>query len=150
MQEIKLDPEHVILHVSKNNCIPFKMNNVFGKKTCWDTQAKYFCVISGFKHEPSYIMQTIPTVKIKQLAIKTVINCFNIKQKLIANTVLKVSVLDFFSYSVFSRIRIEYGEIRCISPNSVQMRKNRDQKNSEYGHFSRSVRSVRHQNYVGL
>ena len=31
-------------------------------------------------------------------------------------------------WSVFSRIRIEYGEIRSISPYSVRMRENTDQK----------------------
>ena len=39
-----------------------------------------------------------------------------------------------FFWSVFSRIRIEYGEILRIFP-SVQMRENTDQKNSEYRHF---------------
>ena len=38
----------------------------------------------------------------------------------------------------FSRIRIEYGEIRIISPYSAQMRGNTDQNNSKYGHFLRS------------
>ena len=38
-------------------------------------------------------------------------------------------------WSAFSYIRIEYGEIRNISPYSVQMRENADQNNSEYGHF---------------
>ena len=42
-------------------------------------------------------------------------------------------------WSVFSRIRTEYGEILRISPYSVQMRENTDQNNSEYGHFLRSV-----------
>ena len=41
-------------------------------------------------------------------------------------------------WSAFSRIRTEYGEIRSISPYSVQMRENADQNNSEYGHFSRN------------
>ena len=40
---------------------------------------------------------------------------------------------------VFSRIWSEYGEILRISPSSVQMRENMDQKNSERRHFSRSV-----------
>ena len=44
-----------------------------------------------------------------------------------------------FFWSVFSRIRTEYGKIRSISPYSVQIRENTDQKNSEYGHFSRNV-----------
>ena len=42
-------------------------------------------------------------------------------------------------WSVFFRIRTEYGEILRISPYSVQMRENTDQNNSEYGHFSRSA-----------
>ena len=42
-----------------------------------------------------------------------------------------------FFWSVFSRIRTEYGEIR-ISPYSVRLRENADLSNSEYGHFSRS------------
>ena len=41
-------------------------------------------------------------------------------------------------WSVFSRIRTEYGEILRISPYSVRMRENTDQNNSEYGPFSRS------------
>ena len=46
--------------------------------------------------------------------------------------------LEFF-WSVFSRIRTEYRELRSTSPNLVQMRENTDQKNSSYGHLSRSV-----------
>ena len=44
-----------------------------------------------------------------------------------------------FSWSVFLRIRTEYENMRSISPYSVQMREIADQKNSEYGQFSRSV-----------
>ena len=46
--------------------------------------------------------------------------------------------LEFFRL-VFSRIRTEYREIHSTSPNLVQMRENTDQKNSSYGHLSRSV-----------
>ena len=42
---------------------------------------------------------------------------------------------QFFQF-VFSCIRAEYGEIRSISPYSVRMHENADQKNSEYGYFS--------------
>ena len=42
-------------------------------------------------------------------------------------------------WSLFSRIRTEYGEIQRISPYSVQMRENVDQNNSEYWQFSPSV-----------
>ena len=38
-------------------------------------------------------------------------------------------------WSAFSRIWTEYGEIRIISPYSVQMRENADRNNSDYGHF---------------
>ena len=41
-------------------------------------------------------------------------------------------------WSVLSCIWSEYGEIRGISPYSVQIRENTDQNNSEYEHFSRS------------
>ena len=44
-----------------------------------------------------------------------------------------------FLRSVISRIRTEDGEIRSISPYSVQMRENKDRKNFEYRQFSRSV-----------
>ena len=39
-------------------------------------------------------------------------------------------------WSVFSRIRTEYGEIQSVSPYLARMRENADQNNSEYGHFS--------------
>ena len=42
-------------------------------------------------------------------------------------------------WSVFSRIWTEYGEMLRIFPYSVQIRENKDQSNSEYEHFSRSV-----------
>ena len=48
-----------------------------------------------------------------------------------------VQIRSFF-WPVFSRIRTEYGEILRISPYSVQMRENTDQKNSVFRHFSRS------------
>ena len=42
-------------------------------------------------------------------------------------------------WSEFSCIQTEYGEIRRISPYSVQIKENADQNNSECGHFSRTV-----------
>ena len=38
-------------------------------------------------------------------------------------------------WPVFFRTQAEFGEIQNISPNSVRMQKNTDQKNSEYRHF---------------
>ena len=40
-------------------------------------------------------------------------------------------------WPVFFHIRTEYGEIRNVSPYSVQMWENTDQNNSKYGHFLR-------------
>ena len=45
-------------------------------------------------------------------------------------------------WSVFSRIRTEYGEMQSISPCSVRMRENVDQNNSDYGHFPHNVYST--------
>ena len=45
--------------------------------------------------------------------------------------------LQFF-WSVFSRIRTEYGEILRIFPYAVRMRENTDQNNYKYRHFLRS------------
>ena len=41
-----------------------------------------------------------------------------------------------FFWFVFSHIRTEYREILRISPYSIRMLENTDQKDSEYGHFS--------------
>ena len=43
-----------------------------------------------------------------------------------------------FFWSIFSPNAGKYGP-ESLCPYSVQMRENTDQKNSEYGHFSRSV-----------
>ena len=46
----------------------------------------------------------------------------------------KCPFLELF-WSVFSRILAEYGEALCLSPYSVQMRENTDQKNSDTDTF---------------
>ena len=53
----------------------------------------------------------------------------------------KCSYSEFF-WSIFYRIRTEYGEIRSISPYSFRMLENTDLKSSEYEHFSCSVKDV--------
>ena len=44
-----------------------------------------------------------------------------------------------FFWFIFSRIWTSYREIRSISPYSVRMRENTNQKKSEYGHFPHIV-----------
>ena len=52
----------------------------------------------------------------------------------ILNTAWKVSVFGVFLVYIF-HIRTEYGDLKSKSPHSVRMQENKDQKNSEYGHF---------------
>ena len=61
------------------------------------------------------------------------------KQKSINSALPKKCQYSELFSPAFSRSRIEYGEIRSISPYSVRMWENADQNNSEYGHFSRSA-----------
>ena len=49
-----------------------------------------------------------------------------------------------FFWSVFFRIWTEYAKILCISPYSVQMRENMDQKNSQYGHSYAVITTALH------
>ena len=51
--------------------------------------------------------------------------------------VKSVQIRSIF-WSVFSKIRTEYGEILRISPYSVRIRENTDQKILRFGHFSHS------------
>ena len=60
---------------------------------------------------------------------------------LLRQTLREKSPYSEFFWSAFSRFRIEYGEVRSISPYSVQMRENADQKNYEQGHFSNNDRN---------
>ena len=67
--------------------------------------------------------------------------CRKLREKL--KKVIKESLRENCPYSefflpVFFCIRVEYGEVRSISPYSARMRENTDQKNSAYEHFSRS------------
>ena len=63
---------------------------------------------------------------------------FSIFIALSTNALRKKCPYSELFWSTFSHIWTEYGEIRSISPYSVQMRENADQNNYEYGHFSRS------------
>ena len=50
-------------------------------------------------------------------------------------------------WSLFSRIRTEYGKILCISPYSIRIGGNTQQSNSEYRHFSRRARLYKNLNF---
>ena len=56
---------------------------------------------------------------------------------------MKNAVLEFF-WSVFSHIQKEYGEILRISPYSVKIRENKDQKNSENDTFYAMIVILQH------
>ena len=79
-------------------------------------------------------LDTISTSKNKEL------HCYNYDYfEVDKHTLRKKCLYSELFWSVFSRIRTEYGEIRSISPYSVQMLETTDQSNSEYGHFLRNV-----------
>ena len=54
------------------------------------------------------------------------------------NLLLEKGTYSEFFWSVFSRIRAEWGDLQSKSPYSVRMRENTDQKNFEYEPFLRS------------
>ena len=53
-----------------------------------------------------------------------------------------LNIILIIKFSTFYRIRTEWVEILRISPYSVRMRRNNDQKNSQYGHILRSLRCL--------
>ena len=88
----------------------------------------YLCRIYGnyFPFSVSFSSQSIITLV---LTLFQNISCYSLREK--------CPYSELF-WPAFSRIWIECGEILRISPNSVRMRKNPDQNNSEYRHFLRS------------
>ena len=58
-------------------------------------------------------------------------------EEVLVYTALKLYVFGVI-WSIFSRIWTEYREILRTSPHSLRMREIMEQKNSEYGQFSRS------------
>ena len=64
--------------------------------------------------------------------------CEFLSAKCIQQSVKNVQIRIFF-WSAFSRIRTEYVDLWSKYPYSVQMWENTDQKNSVFGHFSRST-----------
>ena len=84
-------------------------------------------------------LETIPHIELSlELFGLGVGSVFNMQGSTQISLREKCPYSEFFR-SVFSRIRTEYGEIRSVSPYSVQMPEDTDQKNSEYGHFSRTA-----------
>ena len=66
-------------------------------------------------------------------------NCFWTLMKYQNTQREKCPYSDFF-WSVFSHIRSEFEKILSMSPYSVRIPENTDQKNSKYGHFAPSDR----------
>ena len=62
------------------------------------------------------------------LTIVTKISVFDAAKAQDPTHCVKSVQIRSFYWSVFSRIRTEYGEIPRISPNSVQMQENKDHK----------------------
>ena len=94
---------------------------------CW-----YFLV----RFQSCYFSEQLRSI----VSTKNVIELNFLLQFFLVHLTLREKCLysEFF-WSVFSRIWTECAEILRISPYSVQMHENTDQKNSEYGQFSRNV-----------
>ena len=110
-----------------NRGIPFK-----GKYDSFRSHSSAFNVVFAVMNE------TLASINI--LTTCSVLQCFP-EVKWTEALREKCSYPEFF-WSAFLRIPTEYGDLLCKSLYSVQMRENVDQKNSEYGHFSRSVVSA--------
>ena len=55
---------------------------------------------------------------------------------------LRMCTYSEYFWSLFPNIRTKYGDLLCKSLNSEERRENADQKNSEQGHFQRSLTSM--------
>ena len=55
---------------------------------------------------------------------------------------LRMCTYSEYFWSLFPNIRTKYGDLLCKSLNSEEIRENADQKNSEQGHFQRSLTSM--------
>ena len=74
----------------------------------------------------------------------------NCRKLLLSKALRKMCPYLELFWSVFSRIRTEYGEIWSISPYSFRMRVNTDQNNFEYEHFSCSEGNVYHVEHLAI
>ena len=73
------------------------------------------------------IIRLVSQNAMPSLFFRVLLDLDNLRIWLFQNYVKSVQIQSFF-WSVFSRIRAEYGEIRSISPYSVRMRENIGQK----------------------
>ena len=93
----------------------------------------YFCKISKRLLQKSFIFDNWQGPENGSGLLKSRKNSFRVN---LVNCI-KCPYLELF-WSVFFRIRTEFGDIRSISPYSVWMRENTEQNNSEYRRFLRS------------
>ena len=101
------------------------MNLTSNKKIVfpWDSLRLYWQIAKQVKKLTKYLTEYYLSMAIHSCRLKLIKGWVTLRKK--------CPYLEWF-WSLFSRIRPEYGEIQS-------MRENTDQNNSEYGHFSRSV-----------
>ena len=78
-------------------------------------------------------------MKFQTTFLRLILNVFLIYKPSLKISLREKCLCSELFWSVFSRIRAEYGEILRISLYSVRMWENADQDDSEYGHFLGSV-----------
>ena len=86
----------------------------------------FFSYSCGLRTQMDYLLNVLCTLNLHPAIRRILSNLFILWRYILR----KMCPYSEFLWSVFSCIRAEYG--------AVQMREDRDQKNSEYGYFSRS------------
>ena len=105
-----------------NWILMYHLSTIYVKSKGLITTIKFMRTVSIAFYEQTYVLNTFIMNRLHILLIITAWKCPHSE----------------FSWSVFARIWTEYGKIWRITPYSIWMRENTGQKNSEYGHFSRS------------
>ena len=130
----KLNTNNKEIYIRGNFNINFYLNNsyIFQKNSLLQSQP----IFSDIKKNKKKILNSVQYLALKNYQKILRLSLLPVQPLLIMSLREKCPHSKFF-WSVFSHVRTEY----VISPYLVRMRKNADQKNYEYKHFSRSAYS---------
>ena len=112
-----------LYNLYKTSMVFFTNIQVF--KSLFDNSS-FLCLIFQVRNK-FFVLLEIISQYLEIVIVRGVFRTLSNMIELFNNIVKSVPIRSFF-WSAFSRIRTEYGEIRSISPYSVRMRENTDQK----------------------
>ena len=101
---------------------PFSIIRIYTMQRLKDARIKLYHY--GLSKAVSLCLSRKPRIEVQKFRIESL-------QRAKVSVCEKCPYSEFF-WSVFSSIRTEYREVLCISPYSVRMLENANQKNSEY------------------